>query len=69
MITSIFIFLILFILVGICPYLVSRRMYLNLKKKENKNALIISIVVFIVSFAIIAFVLIFVLDHVLYFGR
>ncbi|HTA81423.1 MAG TPA: hypothetical protein VK783_00685 [Bacteroidia bacterium] len=56
-------------LIGYCSYAISRTVYLRLKKNENRNAMAIAVVLFIVAFAVIFFAVSFVLNQLPIFRR
>jgi hypothetical protein len=56
-------------IVGFCAYYISRSVYRKLKENENQYSLGISIAVFIISFAIIFWVLGYVVASHIPFGR
>jgi hypothetical protein len=56
-------------LIGYCSYAISRTVYQRLKKNENRNAMAIAVVVFIVAFAIIFYAVAFVLNQLPVFRR
>jgi len=58
-----------FILIPLCSFLISRKLFLFLKKKSIKGALLISIFAFLACFAVVNIIILYIIESNTQFER